>query len=148
MKRNMIPWCALLCMVLLAGGCNSGPDRTEKPTPYIPPDTMETLMTEIYQLEATLQVCERKKRENIAIYGKQQWEAIMRRHRITTDVWESNLRYYLSQRTLSDTLLSRVTNRLSAIEAAKAEAMRKAADSMPIQAIPTDGLFFEELIFN
>ena len=72
----------------------------------------------------------------------------MRRHRITTDVWESNLRYYLSQRTLSDTLLSRVTNRLSAIEAAKAEAMRKAADSMPIQAIPTDGIFFEELIFN
>ena len=148
MRHPLKPWCALLCMAMLAVGCASGPDQPEKPARYIPPDTMEALMTEIYQLEGTLHVCERKQREHIGAYTRQQWDAIMRRHRITTAERESNLNYYLSQRTLSDTLLSRVTNRLSTIEAAKAEALRKAADSLPKQPIHIDESCFEKLIFN
>ena len=77
--------CLCLLMVLLCG-CSS-PVRTEKPHPLIPPQTMREILTDCYQLEATLRVCEREKMENAAAYGRQQWDSILQKYHITSEVW-------------------------------------------------------------
>ena len=68
-------------------------------------------------------------------------------YRITNEVWEKNFCYYMTQSELSDTLLSKVTDRLAAMEAAKSDAMRKAADTMPEPEFQLEESGFEEIIF-
>lgn len=132
-------------MILLCG-CSS-PVQTEKPHPLIPPQTMREILTDYYQLEATLRVCERERMENVAAYGRQQWDSLLHKYRITNEVWEKNFCYYMTQSELSDTLLSKVTDRLAAMEAAKSDAMRKAADTMPEPEFQLEESGFEEIIF-
>jgi hypothetical protein len=147
MKRPLQPLRLYLCLMLLLYGCASQ-DHNKKPQPFIPPQTMQEIMVEYYQLEATLRVCEREKKENVAAYGRQQWESLLRKHRITDEIWKKNYYYYMSQSNLSDTLLAKVSDQLSALEATKAEAMRKELDTQSGLEITMEEHDFGEMILN
>lgn len=137
---------ALLCLLLYVASCSS-PAKTEKPHPFIPPAKMQALMTELYKLEATLRVAERERQTDLSAYGRQQWDSLLRKHGVTAAQWEENFYYYISESELSDTLFSKVTNRLSAWETKVSEAMKKDTSLLSVEELPIENANFEEFTF-
>jgi len=133
--------------LLLPGGCSS-PENTVKPSRLLSQNTMCNLLTEIYRIDATQRVCQR---ENIADgpeYCRQEWDSLLHVYGINDTILKENILYYMSRSDLADTLLSRVTNRLTAIEATKAEAMRKETDYTGTDRADEEQPDFGEIIFN
>lgn len=122
-----------------------------KPDTLLCISEMQEMMTEICQLEATLRVYESEdpeKREDIGIYGKQQLDSLLQRHHITWKTWEANFNYYMTRNPLSDTLMAKVTERLSQKEALKNEALRKAVDTQQTELrIPKDAQWEDAILF-
>ena len=135
---------ALFCLLLSVASCSS-PAKTEKPHPFIPPAKMQELMTDLYKLEATLRVAEREQQTDLSAYGRQQWDSLLRKHGVTAAQWEENFYYYISESELSDTLFSRVTNRLSAWETKASKAMKKDTSLSPAEELPVENVNFEEI---
>ena len=75
----------IVFLLLLATGCST-PDRPERPDPFIKMSTMQQLMTDLYQLEATQQICERARMENTEAYVRQQWDSLMKKYNIRFDI--------------------------------------------------------------
>lgn len=142
----------LLTVCMLACTCCSVPeDRgTPKPDTLLAMPEMQVMMTEICQLEARLRVYENgggAQRDSLNAYGRQQLDTLLQRHGISWETWKANFNYYMTRKILADTLLTRVTGKLSEEEAAKSEALRQTMDTTQGLTVPDDAEWKEVILF-
>ena len=142
----------LLTACMLACTCCSVPEDcgTPKPDTLLAMPEMQVMMTEICQLEARLRVYENGtgvQRDSLSAYGRQQLDTLLQRHGISWETWKANFNYYMTRKVLADTLLTRVTGKLSAEEAAKSEALRQTIDTTQGLTVPDDAEWGEVILF-
>ena len=117
-------------MILLMTSCNHKYE-VAKPVPFIVMEEMEELMLKTYLLEADMHLYEQSDTLDIEAYGQQEWQELMNRHHITTEIWQQNYRYYISRENLRDTLMKHLGDRLTEMEAAEAVNAKAKRDSLP-----------------
>ena len=142
----------LLTFCLLSyTSCSVPEDKgTPKPDTLLTMSEMQEMMMGICRLEAKLRVYESENnsfRDSLNIYGRQQLDSLLRQHSIHWTTWKTNFNYYMTRKSLADTLMARVTDSLAKEETVKSEALRQTIDTSQKLIIPSEATWDEVILF-
>lgn len=142
----------LLTFCLLSyTSCSVPEDKgTPKPDTLLTMSEMQEMMMGICRLEAKLRVYESENnsfRDSLNIYGRQQLDSLLRQHHIHWTTWKANFNYYMTRKSLADTLMARVTDNLAKEETVKNEALRQTIDTSQKLIIPSEATWDEVILF-